>query len=111
MDGPCPQCGEPATESLTLWFSYPRRDLIPSCPDAMRFTGTTVLLTCGSPGCETAEVLAAATEVMAVARQQGGHEAISGFAWMAARTGDMTRTEHGNGTFTLSWPDPPKEAW
>jgi hypothetical protein len=107
---PC-QCGEPATERLTVRYRYPRAEPVPEAMDPYYVHGGGGLGTCGSPACEAAAMLAHRAALISIVRKHGGRElAGDEIDITAVRPQDITRTEQADGTVRESWPSPPHEA-
>lgn len=69
---PC-QCGEPATDRLSIAYRYSRPEPIPEAADPWHVQGGTSMFTCGSPACEASAMLAAVDEVIVNSAVHHGH--------------------------------------
>jgi hypothetical protein len=107
----CPHCGDPATARLSIHYRYPRPEPEPEAADPWHVQGAAPRVTCGSPGCEAAAVLAARQDTTARIRRDAGEEAAAGLEWAVVRPEDVTITQQGDSAVWMSWPEPPQQAW
>ena len=61
---PCPVCGGPAWDSLTVSYRYPRAECLPQAQDPWNVWGWSYLRTCGSVGCQADGLLAVVDEII-----------------------------------------------
>jgi hypothetical protein len=107
---PC-QCGQPATERLTVRHRHPRAEFTPEAVDPHYVHGGGGIRSCGSPACEAEALLAFRAEVINYVREFSGRELDdSELETTIFRPELITYAEQPDGTMRESWPSPPGEA-